>query len=71
MVRKDASVQHVRIGEHDMAFFADGFASVAGRVAVISKHAKAILEALIQVVKYGELILRQGFGGEQIKGACV
>ncbi len=71
VMRKDAGVQHVRIGKNDMAFFADGLASVAGRIAVIRKHAKAILEALVQVVKFGELILRQGLGGEQVKGAGV
>ncbi len=31
VVRQDAGVQHVRIGEHDVAFFADGFARVARR----------------------------------------
>ncbi len=71
VVGKDAGVQHVRIGENDVAFFANGFASVAGSVAIIGEHAKTILEPLIQVVKFGELVLCQGFGGEQIQGASI
>src|ERR1700740_2279523 len=54
-----------------MAFFANGSASVAGGVAIVSKDAKAIVEALGRVVKLGELVLCQGFGGEEVQSAVV
>ena len=71
VMREDAGVQHVRIGKDDVALLANGFARVAGRVAIIGEHAEAIVEALIQIVELGELILRQGFGGKKIERAGV
>ncbi len=40
VVRQDAGVQHVRICEDHVRAFADSFARVAGRVAVIGEHAE-------------------------------
>ena len=71
VVREDAGVEHVGIGEDEVAFFTDGFAGVAGRVAIVGEDAEAIVEAGIEVVEFGELILRQGFGGEEVEGAGV
>ena len=41
VVRQDAGVQHVWIREDDVAAFADGFAGVAGRVAIVGEDAEA------------------------------
>src|SRR6267154_1791811 len=71
MMRQYSSVQHVRIGEHDVPLFADGFARVARRVAVISEDAEAVLEPGIQIVQLCKLILRERFGGKQIKRSTV
>ena len=43
-------MQHLRIGKYDMAFFAYGFARVAGRVPVVGKDTKFIVEPLIQII---------------------
>jgi len=71
VLRKNSGVQHVRVGQDDVRFFADRLSRVAGRVAVIGKDPEGILEALVQVVKFGELILCESFGGEEVEGACV
>ncbi len=71
VVRQDAGVQHVRIGENHVGAFADGFARVAGRVAVIGEYAEGIVKARGEIVKFRELILRQGLGGKKIEGARI
>ena len=54
-----------------MAAFADGFAGVAGRVAVVGEDAEVVVEARGQVVELGELILGERFGGEEVERAGV
>ncbi len=54
-----------------MAALADGFARVAGRVAIVGEDAEGIVEARGEVVKLGELILSERFGGEEIERAGV
>ena len=71
VVRQNSGVQHVRIGQYDVAFFADGFARVAGRVAVVGKDAESVVEPLIQIVNFRQLILGQGLGGKKINRASV
>ncbi len=71
VVRQNPRVQHVRIREHNVPLLPDGFARIAGRVAVIGENAEAILEALIQVVQLGELVLRKRLRGEEIERAAV
>jgi len=66
VVRKNAGVQHVRIAQDDVTFFADGFARVAGCVAIVGEDAETVVEALIQIVEFGELVLGEGFGGEEV-----
>ncbi len=44
---QNAGMQHVRIREYHMAFFADGSAGVRGCVAVICENAKAVIEPLV------------------------
>src|SRR5216684_9045896 len=71
VMREDAGVQHVRIGQDNVAFFANGSAGVTGRIAVVSVNPEAIFQALIQVVEFGELVLREGFSGKEIESARV
>ncbi len=53
VMREDTGVQHVGIGKDDVALLANGFACVAGRVAVVGEYSEAIVEALIQIVELG------------------
>ncbi len=71
VMRENAGVQHVGIGENDLAFFADSFAGIGGRVAIVGENAEAIVETLIQIVEFGKLVLCKGFGGEQVERAGV
>ena len=71
VVREDPGVQHVRVGQDHVAFFANGFARVGGSVTVVSEDAEAVLQALVEIVEFGELVLREGLGGKEIEGACV
>jgi len=71
VVRENAGVDHVGIREDDVAAFANGFAGVAGRVAIVGEDAEGIVEARSEIVKLGELILSEGLGGVEVKGAGV
>ncbi len=71
VVWQDSGVQHVWIGQDHVAFFADGFAGVGGGVSVVGENAEAILQTLVEVVKFGELVLRERFGGEEVERAGV
>src|SRR5207245_2882114 len=71
VVWQNSRVQHVRIGENDVALFADRFARVGRRVAVIRENAEAVLQALVQVVKFGELVLRESFRRKKIECAGI
>ena len=64
-------MQHVGIREDDVAALADGFARVAGSVAIVGEDAEGIFEARGEIVKLGQLILSQRFGGEEIERAGV
>src|SRR6266704_560630 len=66
VVRQNSCVQHVRIGKNDVALFANRTAGIGGRVAVVSENAEAILQTLVEVVKFRELVLRERFCWEKI-----
>ena len=68
---KNPSVQHIRIGQNDVALFADDLARVGGSVAVVGKHTEAVLKPLVQVMEFSQLVLREGFRGEEIQRARV
>ena len=53
VMRKNPGVQHVWIGQYDVAFFAYRFARVAGRVAVVGEDPKPVVEPLIQIMNFG------------------
>ncbi len=71
VVRQNTGVQHVGIRENHVAAFANGFARVAGRVAVVSENTEGIVKVRRQILKLGELILRERLGGEEVEGARV
>ena len=71
VMRQNSGVQHVRVGQDDMALLADGLARVRGRVAVVGEHAEAVPQALREVVQFCELVLCQRLGGKQVEGARV
>ena len=64
-------MQHVRVGQDDVAFFANGFARVGGRVAVVGENAKAVLQALVEIVEFCELVLREGLRWKEIERARI
>src|SRR2546429_4930604 len=49
------------------SFFANGFAGIARRVAVVGENAETVIQPLVEVVKFCELILRERFCGEKIR----
>src|SRR5262249_38230680 len=71
VVRKDANMQHVRICKNHIALFANGFARVNRYVAIINENAERIVEPLVQVVEFSELILRERFRKKEIKNARI
>ncbi len=44
VVRQNPRVQHVGIRKHNVAALADGLARIGGRIAVVGKHSKAMIE---------------------------
>src|SRR5215831_3384012 len=71
VVRKNSRVQHIRIRQDHVTFFANGFASVGRRVAVVCEDAETVIEPLVQVVEFLELILRERFCRKKVQRACV
>ena len=60
-------MQHVRIGQDHMSAFACRLARIAGRIAVVGKNSKTIVEARRQIVQLGQLVLGQCLGREQVQ----
>ena len=71
VMRQDAAVQHVRIGQHDVGALADGLARVLRRVAVVGEGADVGAHRVDGALEFVQLILGQRLGGEQIHGARV
>jgi hypothetical protein len=71
VVRKDSSMEHIRIREHYMAPLSDRSSGVAGGVPVVREDSELIFKSLSQFVQLRKLILRQRFRREQIEGAYV
>ena len=64
VVRQDARMQHVGIGDHDLRLLADGLAHAGRRVAVVGVQAQPVAQGLVQVEQLGQLVLGQGLGRE-------
>ena len=71
VVRQDAGVQHVRVRQNNVAFFANGFTRVSRRVTVVCENAEAIFKPLVQIVEFRKLILRKRFCRKKIERACI
>jgi len=69
VVRQNARVQHVGIGDDNVPLPADGPARVIGCIAVISEGFDVGLQIRNQTVGFVHLVLRQRLGGKQIKRA--
>jgi len=67
---QDAGMEHVRIGHHHMALFANGLAGVIGGVAVIGEGLDVRFQFRNKAGYFMHLILGQGLGGKEIKGPC-
>lgn len=67
VVRKDALMQHVGIGHHDVPARAHRLACITGRITIkgISTHAE--FAGGIQFRYFSDLILRQGPGRKEIQ----
>ena len=68
VVRQDAGVEHVGIGEHEVGPRAHRAAGVLRSVTVVRVHAH-VGQRLRELRQLGELILGEGLGGEQIQHA--
>ena len=69
VVGQDPGVEHVGIGQDDVAAGADGLAGVLGRVAVVGEDADLAREELDRLVELGPLVVGQGLGREEVEGA--
>ncbi len=69
VVRQDGGVEHVGIGDDDVARLPHLAASVTGRVAVVGEGANVGAEVADQLVQLLHLVLGEGLGGEEIEGA--
>ncbi len=68
VVRQDAGMQHVGVGDHHMALLADGLARVIGRIAVIGEGLDVGLQFADETVHLVHLVIGQGLGGEEVNG---
>ena len=69
VVRQDAGMQHVGVGQHQIRTLPDGLARVLRGVAIVSKGANIRSHFLDNRVGFVELILGKGLGGKQVHGA--
>ncbi len=67
VVRQNAGMQHVRIGDDDVALPADGPTRVVGRVSVVGKGFDIGLQICNQAVGFVHLVLCQRLGGKHIQ----
>jgi hypothetical protein len=68
VVGEDPGVEHVGVGQDDVAAGPDGLAGVLGRVAVVGEDPDLLGQAGVDVVELGLLVLRQGLGREEVHG---
>ena len=66
---KNAAVEHVRIREDDVSAFANGASGVGGSVAVVGEGFNGEFHRVDGFLEFLELVLGEGFGGEQIHGS--
>ena len=69
VMRQNAAVQHVRIGQHHVGALANGAARILRRVAVVGERADIRPHGVHRRLKFVKLILGQRLGGKQVHGA--
>ncbi len=73
MVRQDPRMHHVGIAQHHVRAAADRTARILGGIAVVGKDADVAAafgaDEFGQLMQFRELVLREGFGREQIQRA--
>ena len=69
VMREDAAVHHVGVGEDDIGALPDGFSGVLRGVAVIGEGADVAFHAGDEPLEFVELVFGKGFGGEEIESA--
>jgi hypothetical protein len=69
VVRKDAAVQHVGIGEHHVGLLPDGLAGVLRSVAIVGEGANLRAHGFHRRLEFVQLVLGQRLGGEHVHGA--
>ena len=71
MVGENVGVQHVRVGDHDVARLPDGLARGGLGIAVIGIGFDVHPQGLDHVVEAADLIGRERLGGKEVQGARV
>ncbi len=66
MMRQNARMQHIRIGDHNMPLPADRLPRIVGCVTVVGKSFDVGAQLRDQAVRLVHLILRQRFGRENV-----
>ena len=69
VMRQNARVQHVGIGDNNVPLPANGLARVVGGVAIVGEGFDVGLQVGDQAVRFMHLVLRQRFGGKKIQRA--
>ena len=69
VMRKDAAVQHVRVGQHHVGAFPYGFAGVLWRVPVVGEGPDWRAHRIHGALQLVQLVFGQRLGGEQVHGA--
>ncbi len=64
VMRQNAGMQHVGIGDDYMPLFADGLTRIVRRIAIIGESFNVGLQVGNQAVNLVHLVLRQRFGRE-------
>ena len=71
MVGEDVGVQHIRVGDHDMARLTDGFPGGVLGIAVVGVGLDIHIKSLNHIIQAADLIGGKRLGREQIQRSCV
>ena len=71
MVGQNIGVEHIRVGDHDMARLTDGFPGGVLGIAVVGVGLDIHIKGLDHIIQPADLIGGKRLGGEQIQRSCV
>ena len=71
MVGQNVGMEHIRVGDHDMARLTDGFPGGVLGIAVVGVGLDIHIEGLDHIIQAADLIGGERLGGEQIQRSCV